>query len=55
MSAALIQSGTDTLPGWWALVLYLIPAGVALGIVIALLLRRQRRRKRPETDDNHQG
>jgi hypothetical protein len=52
VGAALIQSGTDTLPGWWALVLYLIPAGVALGIVIALLLRRRRRRERAETDDD---
>ena len=51
MLAARMQSGAETLPGWWALVLYLIPAGVALGIVIALLVRRQRRRKRAEPDD----
>jgi NhaP-type Na+/H+ or K+/H+ antiporter len=51
VGATLIQSGTETLPGWWALVLYLVPAGVALGIVIALLLRRQRRRGKTETDD----
>jgi NhaP-type Na+/H+ or K+/H+ antiporter len=52
MYATLMQSGTETLPGWWALLLYLIPAGVALGIVIALLLRRRRRRERAETDDD---
>lgn len=48
MSAVLMQSGTETLAGWWALVLYLIPAGVALGIVIAVLVRRRRRRAREE-------
>jgi hypothetical protein len=52
VSVVLIQAGTDALPGWWALVLYLIPAGVALGIIIALLLRRQRRLKKAETDDD---
>ena len=52
MCALLIQAGTETLPGWWALVLYLVPAGVALGIVIALLLRRRRRRRRAEAGDD---
>ena len=51
MSAALIQAGTETLPGWWALVLYLVPAGVGLGLVIALLVRRRRRRKGAGEDD----
>jgi NhaP-type Na+/H+ or K+/H+ antiporter len=50
--AALLQSGTETLPGWWALVLYLIPAGLALGIVIAVLVRRRRRRRRQEQEDD---
>ncbi len=45
MSAALIQSGTETLPGLWALVIYLITAAVGLGLVIAFVLRRRRRRK----------
>ena len=52
MPTALLQAVTETLPGWWALVLYLIPAGVALGIVIALLVRRQRRRRRAEAGDD---
>ena len=51
MSASLIQAGTETLPGWWALVIYLVPAGVALGIIIALLLRRGRRRRAAEDAD----
>ncbi len=45
MSAALMQSGTETLSGFWALVVYLIPAVVALGLVVAFVLRRRRRRK----------
>ena len=45
MCAALIQSGTETLSGFWTLVIYLIPAGVGLGLVIAFALRRRRRRK----------
>ena len=45
MSAALMQSGTESLSGFWALVIYLIPAGVGLGLVIAFVLRRRRRRK----------
>ena len=45
MGAALIQSGTETLSGFWALVIYLIPAGVGLGLVVAFALRRRRRRK----------
>ena len=49
--AALLQAGTETLPGWWALVLYLIPAGVALGVIIALVVRRRRRRRRAEADE----
>jgi NhaP-type Na+/H+ or K+/H+ antiporter len=44
MSAALIQSGTETLPGLWTLITYLIPAGVALGLVIAVIIGRRRRR-----------
>ena len=50
MSVALMQATTETLPGWWALVLYLIPAGVALGLIIAFVVRR-RRRRRTEADD----
>ena len=46
MGAALIQSGTETLSGLWALVIYLIPAGVGLGLLIAVILRRRRRRKK---------
>ncbi len=45
---ALLQSGTETLPGIWALVTYLVPAGVALGLLVAVVLRRRRRRKRDE-------
>lgn len=45
MGAALIQSGTETLSGAWALAIYLIPAGVGLGLIIAVALRRRRRRK----------
>ena len=45
MSAALIQSGTETLSGAWALVIYLIPAAVGLGLLVAFILRRRRRRK----------
>lgn len=41
-----MQTETDTLPGWLTLVIYLAPAAVALGLVVALLLRR-RRRERP--------
>lgn len=44
MSVALVQSGTETLPGVWALITYLIPAGVALGLVIAVVVGRRRRR-----------
>ncbi len=40
-----MQSGTETLPGFWALAIYLLPAGVALGLVVAFVLRRRRRRK----------
>ncbi len=45
MGAALIQSVTETLSGFWALVIYLIPAAAGLGLVIAFVLRRRRRRK----------
>jgi hypothetical protein len=45
VGAALIQSGTETLSGAWALVIYLIPAAVGLGLVIAFVLRRRRGRK----------
>jgi len=45
MGAALIQSGTETLSGFWALVIYLIPAGIGLGLVVAFVLRRRRRRE----------
>jgi hypothetical protein len=45
MGAALMQSGTETLSGFWALATYLIPAAVGLGLVIAFILRRRRRRK----------
>ena len=45
VGAALIQSGTETLSGFWALAIYLIPAAVGLGLVIAFILRRRRRRK----------
>ena len=30
-----MQSGTETLPGLWALAIYLIPAAVGLGLVVA--------------------
>ncbi len=40
---ALIQSGTETLSGFTTLLFYLVPAGVGLGLVIALILRRRRR------------
>ena len=45
VSGALIQSGTETLPGLWALAIYLIPAAVALGLVVAFVLRRRCGRK----------
>jgi hypothetical protein len=45
VSAALIQSGTETFSGAWALVIYLIPAAVGLGLLVAFALRRRRRRK----------
>ncbi len=45
MGAALIQSVTENLSGFWALVIYLVPAGVGLGLVVAFVLRRRRRRK----------
>ena len=45
MGAALMQSGTETLSGFWALVIYLIPAAVGLGLVVAFALRRRRGRK----------
>jgi NhaP-type Na+/H+ or K+/H+ antiporter len=44
VSTALIQSGTETLPGFWTLIIYLVPAGVALGLVIAVIIGRRRRR-----------
>jgi len=40
-----MQSGTETLSGFWALVIYLIPAAVGLGLLVAFALRRHRRRK----------
>jgi hypothetical protein len=46
MRAALTQAVTETLPGIWALVSYLIPACVALGLLVAVVLRRRRRRGR---------
>ncbi len=42
-----MQTDADTLPGWLALVLYLAPAAVALGLVVALFLRRRRLQGRP--------
>jgi len=42
-----MQTDADILPGWLALMLYLVPAAVALGLVVALLIRRRRRRERP--------
>ena len=51
MSAALMQTTTETLPGWWALALYLLPAGVALGLIIAFIVRRRRRRRRAEAGE----
>ena len=45
MAAALTQTGTETLSGFWAMAIYLIPAAVGLGLVIAFILRRRRRRK----------
>lgn len=50
MNVALIQSGTETVPGWLALLLYLVPAAVALGIVVVLIRRRLRRREKAEMD-----
>jgi NhaP-type Na+/H+ or K+/H+ antiporter len=44
VSIALVQSGTETLPGLWALIIYLVPAGVALGLVIAVIITKRRRR-----------
>ena len=38
-----MQTTSDSLPGWLALLIYLVPAAVALGLVVALLLRRRRR------------
>ena len=46
MSATLIQSGTETVPGLWTLITYLVPAGVALALVVAVIISRRRRRKR---------
>ena len=43
MCAALIQSGTENLSGFTILLFYLVPAGVGLGLVIAVILRRRRR------------
>ena len=40
-----MQSGTETLSGFWSLVIYLIPAAVGLGLLVAFALRRRRRRK----------
>lgn len=42
----MMQSGTETLSGFWALAIYLIPAAVGLGLVVAFVLRRRRRRGR---------
>lgn len=39
----LIQSTTETVPGWLSLALYLVPAVVALAIVAAALRRRRRK------------
>jgi hypothetical protein len=50
LNVALIQSGTETAPGWLALLLYLVPAAVALGIVVVLIRRRLRRREKAEMD-----
>jgi len=41
-----MQSGTETLSGFWALLIDLIPAGVGLGLLAAVILRRRRRRGR---------
>ena len=46
VGAVLIQSGTETLSGFWALAIYLIPAAVGLGLLIAVIVRRRRRRKK---------
>ena len=43
MGAAFIQSGTENLSGFTTLLIYLIPAAVGLGLVIAAILRRRRR------------
>ena len=43
--AALMQSGTETLSGFWALAIYLIPAAVGLGLIVAVILARRRGRK----------
>jgi len=40
-----MQSGTETLSGFWALLIYLIPAGVGLGLLAAVILRRRHGRK----------
>lgn len=40
-----MQTDADTLPGWLTLAIYLVPAAVALGLVVALLRRRRRRRE----------
>jgi len=48
LGAALAQSGTENLSGLTTLLIYLVPAGIALGLVIAAVLRRRRRAKRDE-------
>ena len=45
VSAALIQGDAETAPGWLALLLYLIPAAVAL-VMVGILIRRRWRRRR---------
>jgi NhaP-type Na+/H+ or K+/H+ antiporter len=46
LGAALLQSGTETLSGFTTLLFYLVPAGVGLGLVIAVIVRRRRRGRR---------
>lgn len=46
VSEAVMQAGPETMPGWLALLLYLVPAAVALGLVIVLIRRRHRTRER---------
>lgn len=43
-AVALIQTDADTMPGWLTLLIYLVPAAVALGLIVALLRRRGRGR-----------